>query len=129
MFTLEQIKIAHSKVKSGADFLAYIKEIKALGVTSYETFVADGHTRYFGNNHLKISTPIKYNAKSIEPTSNVEQFKFDLHAHQQGKTDYATFCADCAKSGIEKWVVDMEKMTCAYYDKGGNELLVEQIPQ
>ena len=32
MFTLEQIKLAHSKVKSGADFPAYIKELKALGV-------------------------------------------------------------------------------------------------
>ncbi len=28
MFTVEQIKAAHSKVKSGADFPSYIKEIK-----------------------------------------------------------------------------------------------------
>jgi uncharacterized protein YbcV (DUF1398 family) len=129
MFTLEQIKLAHSKVKSGADFPAYIKEIKALGVTSYETFVADGHTRYFGNNHFKISTPMKYEAKVIEQPSNAEQFKVDLKAHQQGETDYPTFCSDCAKSGIEKWVVSMEKMTCAYYDKAGIEILEEQIPQ
>ena len=33
MFTVEQIKAAHSKVKSGADFPSYIKEIKSLGVT------------------------------------------------------------------------------------------------
>ena len=32
MFTVEQIKAAHSKVKSGADFPAYIQEIKALGL-------------------------------------------------------------------------------------------------
>lgn len=129
MFTLEQIKHAHNKVKSGADFPAYIKEIKALGVTSYETFVADGHTRYYGNNHFKISTPVKYDAKSIAETSNATQFKSDLKAHQQGKTDYPTFCADCAKSGIEKWTVNMEKMTCTYYDKAGTEILEEQIPQ
>lgn len=36
MFTAEQIKTAHRKVKSGADFPAYIKEIKVLGVTHYE---------------------------------------------------------------------------------------------
>ncbi|MGB4398918.1 MAG: DUF1398 family protein [Daejeonella sp.] len=36
MFTAEQIKAAHSKVKSGADFPAYIQDIKALGVTGYE---------------------------------------------------------------------------------------------
>jgi hypothetical protein len=42
MFTVEQIKTAHGKVKSGADFPAYIQDIKKLGVTSYETFVTDG---------------------------------------------------------------------------------------
>jgi len=30
MFTLEDIQIAHAKVKSGADFPVYIKEIAAL---------------------------------------------------------------------------------------------------
>ncbi len=44
MFTVEQIKTAHSKVKSGADFPAYIQDINKLGVASYETFVTDGHT-------------------------------------------------------------------------------------
>ena len=43
MFTVEQIKTAHSKVKSGADFPSYIKEIKSLGVTHYEAYVTDGH--------------------------------------------------------------------------------------
>lgn len=32
MFTIQQIKDAHSKVKSGADFPAYIQDIKKLGV-------------------------------------------------------------------------------------------------
>ena len=42
MFSMEQITQAHSKVKSGAGFPAYIAEIKQLGVTSYETHVSDG---------------------------------------------------------------------------------------
>lgn len=41
MFTIEQIKAAHSKVKSGADFPSYIREIKQLGVTGYEVSVSD----------------------------------------------------------------------------------------
>ena len=44
MFTVEQIKAAHSKVKSGADFPKYIRDIKLLGVTAYETWVVDSHT-------------------------------------------------------------------------------------
>lgn len=48
MFTVAEIKAAHSKVKSGADFPAYIQDIKRLGVTYYETFVTDGHTDFYG---------------------------------------------------------------------------------
>lgn len=129
MFTVEQIKAAHSKVQSGADFPAYIQDLKGLGVTYYETFVTDGHTDYFGANDYKTSTEAKYNAFVIADASNMEQFVADLKAHQQGKTDYPTFCSDCAKSGIEKWAVCMEKMTCTYFDKAGNEVLVEAIPQ
>lgn len=129
MFTVEQIKAAHSKVKSGADFPAYIQDIKKLGVTFYETFVTDGHTDYFGANDYKTSTTAKYETLAIADISNIEQFKIDIKAHQQGKTDYPTFCNDCAKSGIGKWAVCMDKMTCTYYAKAGNEILVEQIPQ
>lgn len=129
MFTLEQIKTAHSKVKSGADFPAYIQEIKSFGVTYYEAFVTDGHIDYFGENNFQISAPIKYEPLVIVDVCDAEQFKTDLLAHQQGQTNYLTFCNDCAKSGIEKWVVCFEKMTCTYFDKANNEILVEQIPE
>jgi len=128
MFTINQIKEAHSKVKSGADFPRYIHDIKNLGVKKYETYVADGHSVYYDNGNFKISSEPKYAALKIENTSNETQFKNDLKAHQQGKTNYFTFCNDCAKSGIEKWIVDISKMTCTYFDTTGNEILVENIP-
>ena len=129
MFTVEQIKAAHSKVKSGADFPAYIQDIKKLGVTYYETFVTDGHTDYYGVNDYKTTSPAKYEPLNIAIECNKEQFKVDLKEHQQGKTDYPTFIKMCSEFGIEKWVVCMDKMTCTYYDKAGKEVLVEQIPQ
>lgn len=129
MFTIDQIKAAHSKVKSGADFPNYIQELIQLGVTSYETYVSDGHTDYFGKDAYQTSTTPAYDTLFIAEISNTEQFKIDLKAHQQGQTDYPTFCKDCAKSGIEKWTVAMDKMTCTYYDKAENELLTEIIPQ
>lgn len=129
MFTIAHIQAAHSKVRSGADFPAYIREIKALGVTAYETFVSDGHTDYYGQNDYRVHAPAKYTPLKIASTCNNEQFKADLKAHQQGKTDYQTFIHDCARSGVEKWIVGMEKMTCTYYDTAGNEMLAELIPQ
>ncbi|UAY53367.1 DUF1398 domain-containing protein [Ferruginibacter albus] len=127
MFTVEQIKAAHSKVRSGADFPAYIQDIKKLGVTRYETFVTDGHTDYSGANDHHTSSTAGYDALVIAAIVNAEQFKSDLKEHQQGKTDYPAFCRICAKLGIEKWAVSIDKMTCTYYDKAGNEILVEEI--
>lgn len=129
MFTVEQIKAAHSKVKSGADFPAYIQDIKKLGVTYYETFVRDGHTDYYGENDCKTNSPARYEPLDIADSVNIEQFKKDLKEHQQGKTDYPTFIKMCATFGIEKWNVCMNKMTCTYHDKAGNAILVEGISQ
>lgn len=128
MFTIDQLKAAHSKVRSGADFPNYIQDLIQLGVTNYETHVNDGHTDFFGNNNHKIASPAKYPALTIAVKSNAEQFIAKLKAHQQGKTDFFTFCKDTAEAGVEKWIVRMDKMTCSYYDANGNEVLKEMIP-
>ena len=57
------------------------------------------------------------------------RFQHYLKIHQQGETDYLTFCKHCAETGVEKWFVCLDEMTCTCYDKGGSEILVEQIPQ
>ena len=129
MFTIQQIHEAHSKVKSGADFPKYIQEIIALGVTSFKTFVFDNHTDYYGKDNYFTSSQGFSGTLPIANRSDVEQFKLDLKSHQQGHTDYMTFLKDCTKSGIEKWIVVMDKMTCSYYDINGNEMLVEKIPR
>lgn len=129
MFTVEQIKAAHSKVKSGADFPSYIKEIKKLGVTHYETYVTDGHIDYHGANAYTAKVPAKYEPLVIAGTLKNEEFKAALIAHQQGKTNFLTFIKMCAVFGVEKWEICMDKMTCTYYDKAGNEILVEKIPE
>lgn len=128
MFTIEQIKEAHDRVTSGADFPAYIQDLKKLGVISYTVFVADGHTDYRGADNYSTSSPESYERLAIAVTSNKEQFTTDLRVHQSGKTDYLTFCADAARSGVEKWTVDIAHMTCTYLDKAENIILVEEIP-
>lgn len=128
MFTVAQIEQAHEKVKSGADFPRYIQEIKKMGVLGFETWVADSHTEYYGANGYRTSSQPQYENLAISDITNKEKFTQQLKSHQQGQTDYYTFCKDCAETGIEKWIVDLDKMTCIYYDKAGNEVLVEQIP-
>ncbi|WP_276484013.1 DUF1398 domain-containing protein [Paraflavitalea pollutisoli] len=128
MFTIEQIQQAHAQVKSGADFPAYIRDLKTLGVTGYETWVADGHTNYFGANAYSVISKGKYDALTISGQSDKAGFQTRLKSHQDGQTDYMTFCRDCAATGIEKWIVDLARMTCTYYDRNEQEILTEAIP-
>lgn len=128
MFTVEQIEQAHDKVKSGADFPRYIQEIKQLGVIGFETWVYDSHTDYFGNESFKTSSDGKYTPIAISNSSNKGLFLTYLKSHQRGETDYFTFCNHCAETGIEKWVVSLETMSCTYYDIKGELVLVEIIP-
>jgi uncharacterized protein YbcV (DUF1398 family) len=128
MFIIDQIKEAHSRVRSGADFPAYIQELKALGVKAYETFVTDGHTVFRNSDGTTAQWDAKYAPLTIEAKGDKEQFAQDLLDHQQGKTDYPTFCKAAADLGIEKWQVDLEKMTCTYYNIEGAAILEEKIP-
>ena len=129
MFTVEQIEKAHEKVKSGADFPKYIQEIKQMGVTAFETWVNDSHTEYFGINDFQTKSLPQYEKLTIADSSDGDKFSQYLKSHQKGETDYFAFCKHCAETGIEKWVVCLDEMTCTYYDKAGNDILVEQIPQ
>ncbi|GAB2840529.1 DUF1398 domain-containing protein [Ferruginibacter profundus] len=128
MFTIDAIKAAHAKVKSGADFPAYIQDIITLGVTGYTTYVSDSHTIFSGKDNYSVESVAKYAPLSIADKSDAVPFIKELKEHQQGRSDYLSFCRSCAKYGVEKWVVDMATMTCSYYDKAGNEMLVENIP-
>lgn len=128
MFTVEQIENAHNKVKTGADFPNYIQEIKKMGVKSFETWVKDSHTQYFGENDFTTTSEPQYENLTIADNSDKEKFVQQLKSHQRGETNYIKFCQDCAETGIEKWIVDLDKFTCIYYDKAGNEILLEEIP-
>jgi uncharacterized protein YbcV (DUF1398 family) len=129
MLTIEKIKTAFSVVKSGADFPKYIRNLKNIGLKSYETLVVDSHTVYTSKNGDQLNSDPKYQSITIAQHSNIQQFIHDLKIHQQGQTDYFTFCRDAAASGVEKWVVDIDGMTCTYFDVKGDEVLVEDIPE
>lgn len=128
MFTVEQIELAHRKIKSGAEFPKYIQEIKTIGVTAFETWVADSHTEYFGKDNFRTKSKPKYEEITIAKNSNKDIFVEYLKIHQKGETDYFTFCKHCAETGIEKWIVRLDEMTCIFYDKDENEILLEMVP-
>lgn len=129
MFTIDQIHEAFSKVKSGEDFPRFVQDLKAIGVTYYDNFAADGETKYYGANNFVLTGESKYPKMDVNEISSADKLKHAISIHQQGQTDYPTFCKQATEAGVEKWTTDMIEMTVTYLDKQRKKLVVEQIPQ
>lgn len=127
-FTLQQILDTHAKVKSGADFPQYVQDLKDLGMAGYTIDVSTGKTTYSDTDGAILATDLAYEPLALSTELNKEQFAERLKLHQQGGTDYPTFCRDCADNGVAGWLLDFDKMTCTYFDAQGNDVLTEQIP-
>ena len=129
MFSIEEIKAAESKIKTGADFPQFIKEIKALGVVRNDVYVANGLSVYFNSDDYSVqASPDEYPELVINSESSAEKLEHSLKIHQRGETDYFTFCKQAADAGVEKWVIDLNSMTCSYLDTKQTELVKEEIP-
>ena len=128
MFTKEDIQTAESKITKGSDFPQFIKEIKAMGVIRNDVYVSNGLSVYFDSDNevLQIS-PGEYPELVVNEESSEEKLTHALEIHQKGETDYITFCKQAADAGVEKWITDLEDMTCTYLNSEGHELLKENI--
>ncbi|RIV67470.1 DUF1398 domain-containing protein [Flagellimonas aequoris] len=129
MFTTDQIHKAFSKVKSGADFPQFVQDLKEIGVTHYDNFVSDGRTKYYGSDDFTLDGNSKYPEMKVNEISSLDSLKHALSIHQQGQTDYPTFCKQAADAGVEKWITHMMEMTVTYLDKKGQKLIIESIPK
>ena len=94
---------------------------------AYDSFITDGHSEYFGKDGHKVVSPSVHEKLSIAETSNRESFLKHLDLHNQRITSYLEMSKGLADSSIERWTFDTNKMTITYYDKDGNEILVESI--
>ena len=68
----------------------------------------DGHTKYFAKHGNRISSLPKYDPLEIEENFQYAKFRDILRFHQEGKSDYFTFCKEVVKAEIAKWMVDVE---------------------
>ncbi|HEX3934156.1 MAG TPA: DUF1398 family protein [Puia sp.] len=129
MFTLQQIKTAHAKVKSGADFPRYIQEIKQLGLLRYEFMVTDGSFVYYGEGGYRVEREGSYAPLAISRPATAAALREAIAIHQKGQTDFPTFCRQAAAAGVEKWEIDTQRMMCTYFSGDGMMMVEEPIPQ
>lgn len=127
MFTIEQIDDIHARLGSAGTFTEYVRALQALGIERYDSYLADGHSEYFGQDGHKVVSPPVHELLSVAETSQRETLLEHLGRHERRETSYFEMSRGLAESGIEKWTVDTGRMTMTFYAKTGSEMLVEQI--
>jgi Protein of unknown function (DUF1398) len=59
MFTIEQINDLHARLASAKTLPEYVLALKGLGIERYDSYIADGHSEYFGQGgHRLVSSPV-----------------------------------------------------------------------
>jgi uncharacterized protein YbcV (DUF1398 family) len=127
MFTLEEINDLHNRLGSAKTLAEYVRALKGIGVERYDSYLADGHSEYFGRGCQRVISPPVHEVLTVAETSQREPFLEHLRRHEQRETTYLEMSKGLAQSGIEKWSVDTGRMTMTFYDKAGTEMLSEQI--
>jgi len=127
MFTIEQIDDLHARLGSARTFPEYVRALRAMGVERYDSYLADGHSEYFGRGGDRVVSPTVHEVLAVAETGQREKFLQHLGRHERRETTYLEMSRGLAESGIEKWTVDTIRMTMTFCDKAGREMLVEQI--
>jgi len=127
MFTLEQINDVHARLAKAKTFSEYVQALREFGVERYDSYVADGHSEYFGQDGYRIVSPPVHEVLPVATTSQRKTFLQHLRRHERRETTYLEMSWGLAESGIEKWTVDTARMTMTFSDKAGKEILVAQI--
>lgn len=120
--TINEIK----EVNNG-NFPQLIKAYKEYGIVKFQTDASTAKTKYYDIEGNSVSDSVDFFNLEIGQL-DVDKFKNDLLEHQRGLTDFPTWLELTANSGVAYWVVDLDAMTCIYYDLAENQLVTEMIP-
>jgi uncharacterized protein YbcV (DUF1398 family) len=127
-FTEQDIRAAYAKPRTGADFPRLVRDLKALGIVSYDHLLETGSNTFYGKNGHSVLLANNGPAVPVSSQPNLELLKKYISMHQSGQTNYPTLCGQAGESGVEKWTSDLIAMTCTYFDKSGRKMHVELIP-
>ncbi|HEK6646503.1 TPA: DUF1398 family protein [Staphylococcus aureus] len=127
-FKLSAIQQAHQQF-TGVDFPKLFKAFKDMGMTYNIVNIQDGTATYVHQSEDDIVTSSVKSNHPVAPSSNQSIVQDVLTRHQQGQTDFETFCDEMAQAGIYKWHIDIQSGTCTYIDLQEQAIISELIPQ
>jgi len=127
--TAHHLDTAHKAIKTVADLLGHIEDIKELGITRSEFIVKDGTMVYYDAHGLRARSRSMYEPLLIADLSSSAQLETAISLHTSGQADFPAFCWLTARAGVENWVIDINSQVYIYYDQAGTKMLTEPITQ
>src|SRR5271169_1212935 len=95
MFTIEQINELHDRLGSAKALAEYVRALKLLGVERYDSYLADGHSEYFGQGGQRVVSPPAHEVLQREA------FLQHLRRHEQRQTTHLDVHGPCAERDRE----------------------------
>jgi len=86
MFTIKQIDDLHGRLGSAKTLPDYVRALKVLGVERYDSYLADGHSEYFGKGGQRVVSPPVHEVLAVAETGQRETFLEHLRRHEQRQT-------------------------------------------
>ena len=127
-FSIASIQEAH-KLYTGPEFPKLIKAFKSMGMITNIFNLETGIVTYINrsgetleNNGIKVDFDICEAGK-------FEEAIIALQRNQRGESDFYIFCIEVATAGVYKWVSELDEMTCTYFDKTEQVIIIESIPR
>jgi uncharacterized protein YbcV (DUF1398 family) len=88
MFTIDQINGLHARLGSAKTLPEYVLALKALGVERYDSYLADGHSEYFGQGGHSVVSPPVHEVLPVAETGQRETLRRHLRRHERHETTY-----------------------------------------
>jgi uncharacterized protein YbcV (DUF1398 family) len=127
VFTLEQIADIHDRLGAKQTLADYLRALRYIGVRTYDSYLTDGHSEYFGADGQTLIGPAFHDVFVVARTCEREQFLEYMRRVDQGGVGYEEMSKTLAEYGVEKWTFDTDALTITYRDRAGVVLLTEGV--
>src|SRR5690348_2914908 len=68
MFTIQQINDLHDRLGNMETFAQYVRALKSIGVETFDSYLSDGHSEFFGIDGYTVASPAAHEQLSIADT-------------------------------------------------------------
>ena len=127
MVTLAEINDLHERLGKADTLAAYGRALADLGVTGYDSYVADGRTVFRTADGDDLITPAHHDLVEIAMEPDHAAILATLARAEAGELGYVEMSTLLGAAGLERWSVDTLRQVMTYVDVLGETVLAEHL--